>query len=137
MPKSESEKNKSESKAKSESKSKAKSDVSSDDDFESEFASSDTTELTVDLETDETDATTNKQKSWRRLDKFLKQYKVVGKDVPHTNTQMDAPYGKYNIPEDEYKEFLRLYRKALKDGHVPSFTERHKEYGPLLIDFEI
>ncbi len=59
-----------------------------------------------------------------------------GKGLPYTHLMTDAPFGSYNIPENMYAKFIKLYENAIVDGYEPHITEKHKEYGPIVIDFD-
>jgi len=71
-----------------------------------------------------------------KLKLFLNEYEVVGKNKEFTHTSMSDPKGKYNIPEDQYFTFLDLYTRALADGEKLYLTEKHKQQGPIIIDFD-
>ena len=49
---------------------------------------------------------------------------------------MDNPYGSYDIPEDYYATFIKHYERAILAGFSPSITERHKDFGPIVIDLD-
>jgi len=67
---------------------------------------------------------------------FLNDHEVYGKKVEWTHTSMSDPKGLYNIPEDKYPEFLNLYTNALKSDVKLFITEKHKNQGPIVIDFD-
>lgn len=69
--------------------------------------------------------------------KYIKDYKVEGKNDEYTHTFMNAPYGKYNIPNKEYKKFLEQYTNAIKDENILSLTEKQDNIGPLIIDLDL
>lgn len=80
-----------------------------------------------------------KNNEWERLYAFMMKYRVKGEkgsNLPVTHTMCDAPYGKYNIPDDMRSKFLRLYENAIVAGFKPHITELHKEYGPIIIDLD-
>ena len=76
------------------------------------------------------------------LYKFMNKYKnnkkkkKEGKNLPWTHSMTYDPFGSYNIPDDMYQTFLKLYENAIVAGFEPHITERHKEYGPIVIDFD-
>jgi P4 family phage/plasmid primase-like protien len=59
-----------------------------------------------------------------------------GTKLPYTHTCIYSPFGSYNIPESVYLEFIKLYENAILDGARPHIAESHKEYGPIVIDFD-
>lgn len=67
---------------------------------------------------------------------FMLKYKNTNKEAPWTNAMMYTPYGSYNIPDDKYHIFLSLYERAVIAGYNPYITEKHKEFGPIVIDFD-
>lgn len=85
-----------------------------------------------------------KEKKLTSLEKlylFMENYrnesrKVNGKNLPWTHAMTYEPFGAYYIPEDVYPKFLRLYEDAIVDGYQPHITEKHKEFGPIVIDFD-
>ena len=46
------------------------------------------------------------------------------------------PYGSYDIPDDMYGKFQKLYENAIIAGYKPHITEKHKQYGPIVIDLD-
>lgn len=83
---------------------------------------------------------THRKNELDKLYRFMTKYKNVNrkksKTLPYTHTLMSEPYGSYNIPEDARNMFLNLYIEAIVAGHKPSVTEKHKEFGPIVIDFD-
>ncbi|BCS82951.1 D5-ATPase-helicase [Cotonvirus japonicus] len=76
---------------------------------------------------------------WEILHNFMLKFVVKGKkgeNLPHTHRLSDAPYGKFDIPEDMRAKFLKLYEDVIVSGYKPHVTEVHKEYGPIVIDFD-
>ena len=76
-----------------------------------------------------------------KLYDFMKKYKneskkKSGKNLPWTNSMTFAPYFACNIPDDMYQKFLKLYEDTIVAGYQPHITEKHKEYGPIVIDFD-
>lgn len=66
---------------------------------------------------------------------FLKQ--EAGKEKkPYTNSGLDGLVGCFDIPDELYPRFLKLYTEAVVAGYTPHITELHKEYGPILLDFD-
>ena len=88
----------------------------------------------------DTDADANLNES-ERLYKFLLRYrneskKKTGMNLPYTNAAAAEPFGAYNIPDTEYNQFLKIYGDAVIAGYKPHLTEKHKEYGPIVLDFD-
>ena len=76
-----------------------------------------------------------------RLYKFLSKYKneskkKTGKNLPCTHMATCEPYGAFDIPDDVYGRFLKLYEDAIVAGFKPHITEKHKEFGPIVLDFD-
>ena len=74
-----------------------------------------------------------------RLYDYMAKYRIdtsKGEKIPHTNTIMSAPWGSYFIPDEKYNIFLKKYEDAVVAGYNPHITERHKEFGPIIIDFD-
>ena len=71
------------------------------------------------------------------MNKFRNETKSkTGKNIPWTHNIMASPFGNFDIPEEFYVKFKKLYENAVVAGHNPHVTERHKEYGPIVIDFD-
>lgn len=76
-----------------------------------------------------------------KLYNFMKKYRnetknKTGKNIPWTHSMISEPFGSYDIPDDMYSSFLKLYEDAIVAGYKPYITEKHKEYGPIVIDFD-
>lgn len=69
------------------------------------------------------------------MQKFSNE-KKKGQKLPYTHTLTYAPYGAYNIPDDMYAKFRKLYEDAIVAGYTPHVTEKHREFGPIVIDFD-
>jgi P4 family phage/plasmid primase-like protien len=85
----------------------------------------------------------NRNEVEKNFDNFMKKHsmkkdpetKKYDKDITHTC--MGPPFGSYHIPDEEYDEFINLYKRVLlfrEDLHV---IERQKLIGPLLIDIDL
>ena len=69
------------------------------------------------------------------LNSFLTKYKCLkGEDITHTS--MGYPTGSYYIPYDNNEQFFKLYYQQFKKGDKLSITEKHKEFGPIVIDLD-
>lgn len=77
----------------------------------------------------------NSNKYLAEYKKFVNKYYVSGKDKPYTHSIVGQPGGKYNIPAEEYDNFLTIYTKAYQTGGF-YLVERPAEIGPLLIDLD-
>uniref|UniRef100_A0A6C0CBX0 SF3 helicase domain-containing protein n=1 Tax=viral metagenome TaxID=1070528 RepID=A0A6C0CBX0_9ZZZZ len=62
--------------------------------------------------------------------------KKKGDNLPFTHANTHTPYGKFNIPDDMSNRFHELYVDAVCAGYQPHIVEKHKEYGPILLDFD-
>jgi P4 family phage/plasmid primase-like protien len=70
---------------------------------------------------------------YKDLNNLLKIYKVKkGQDYTHTS----MAGGSYYIPDENYDNFLLSYSYELIKEKELYLTEKHKEYSPLLIDFD-
>jgi hypothetical protein len=75
-----------------------------------------------------------------RLYEFMKRYRIDGNKKYSKETWTHAltyiPYGSYRIPDSVYGKFKRLYEDAIVAGYTTHITERHREFGPIVIDFD-
>ncbi|XWV25674.1 helicase III/ VV D5-type ATPase N-terminus [Tupanvirus deep ocean] len=74
-----------------------------------------------------------------KLYNFMKKYITIRKSGCSpiwTHSMTYEPYGSYNIPDDVYDEFIQLYSSAISDGFTLHITEKHKEFGPIVIDLD-
>lgn len=74
----------------------------------------------------------------KEFNTFLQKHIVrgeKGEKVEYTHTRFAPPFGKYNIPDNEYDKFINLYKKVVGkiDLHL---TEKQKDVGPFLIDID-
>lgn len=73
-----------------------------------------------------------------KLYKFMKKYRVYSKNsfLTYTHTLTYVPYGTFNIFIDDYDEFKKLYGDAIIAGYKTHITEKHTDFGPIIIDFD-
>lgn len=91
----------------------------------------------IDKESDNENSLNSLEKLYLFMKKYRNESKNNGaKNLPWTHTMSYEPYGSYNIPEDMYNVFLELYKNAITDGHVTYISEKHKEFGPIVIDLD-
>lgn len=65
---------------------------------------------------------------------FLEAHRVKkGEEKEITHTSMDFPKGRFYFGEEDMKQFYKVYKNA-PERHL---IERHTEYGPLVIDFDL
>lgn len=69
---------------------------------------------------------------YEKLFKFLDTYKA--KKKPYTNTNIAG--GSYNIPDDKYQKFLKLYSKVIDSGRKLFLTEKPTDVSPLRVDLD-
>lgn len=74
-------------------------------------------------------------KSFGRLRAFMDKFRV-GKGEACTHTDCGRPWGRYNIPDDEYPEFINSYYESIGRAKHLHITERPREVGPLLFDID-
>jgi P4 family phage/plasmid primase-like protien len=66
---------------------------------------------------------------------FLESHKTNGKD--YTHTRVGFPSGSYNIPDGiENQKFTNYYINEIKNDDELNFSERQKEVGPLMTDYD-
>ena len=85
----------------------------------------------------------NKDVAARKLNTFMEKYRNKtkaklgrGEKLEWTHAVMCGYKGSFNIPEDKYNEFVKLYRDALFTGNKLHITERHRQQGPIVIDID-
>ena len=67
---------------------------------------------------------------------FLKEHRVES-GSQSTHTSLYNPLGVFFIDEKENTKFCRLYRNALEDNADLHLTEKHKPYGPIVVDIDM
>lgn len=67
---------------------------------------------------------------------FLKDHRVE-RGVKFTHTSLNNPVGSFYIDEKEHTKFFRLYRHALENNIDLHLTEKHKSYGPIVVDIDM
>ncbi|XWV26626.1 helicase III/ VV D5-type ATPase N-terminus [Tupanvirus soda lake] len=83
----------------------------------------------------------NANNEQNKLYYFMKKYqnllKTKNNNSPKwTHCMTYEPYGSYNIPDETYNEFIDLYADAISAGHKLHIREKHKDFGPIVIDFD-
>lgn len=76
------------------------------------------------------------EKKFNKLEElyvFIKEYKTQDK---YTHQMIYEPYGKYNIPDNVQEEFMIMYENAVLAGYKLSFAEKHKAYGPIIMEIK-
>jgi P4 family phage/plasmid primase-like protien len=66
---------------------------------------------------------------------FLEEH-IVEKGQTYTHTSMGKPHGAYYIKDSEIDIFYQLYEKAIFDNKDLHITEKHDEFGPMLVDLD-
>lgn len=80
--------------------------------------------------------------SLTQLNRFMEKFRNKPSDKKKnskpvcTHTVSHGAKGSFNIPEDYYSQFKKLYTNALYDGNVLHINETRKEQGPILLDFD-
>lgn len=75
----------------------------------------------------------------KALYKYMSKYRNKtgdGVKLPYTHTMVYEPYGSYNIPDEAYPKMCRLYVRAILANEKPHISEKHREYGPIIIDLD-
>jgi P4 family phage/plasmid primase-like protien len=77
---------------------------------------------------------------FEKLLKFMMKYmnkpEKKGMRLPCNYTTVDSPKGAFNIPDDRINTFVDLYVDAVYAGKSLTITERHKDFGPIVIDLD-
>lgn len=69
---------------------------------------------------------------------FMERFRTSKGKGEITHTSMATGYpGSFEIDDDNYDDFLKLYTNAIDAGGEFSIVERHKEYSPIIIDIDI
>lgn len=69
------------------------------------------------------------------LKKFVLEYKNGKKGNECANVKINGEY--YEIPEDKYEKFLKLYGNVIEEGGKMRIIEKHKEWGPIVMEIEL
>lgn len=72
----------------------------------------------------------------RKFVEFLNVMKSV-KDSTFTHTSITEPAGSFYLRHDDIDKFYDLYKTALNNGCNLFLTEKHRDIGPVLIDFDL
>ncbi|AQN68125.1 protein kinase family protein [Saudi moumouvirus] len=80
----------------------------------------------------------NEDNELSKLHRFLQKFSIKNDGKKHlcTHTSMQYPFGSFIISEDAYGRFTKLYEDAIVAGFTPGIVERHKNYGPIVIDLD-
>ncbi len=78
----------------------------------------------------------NSSKHFSNLLKFLNEHRVE-RGAKFTHTSLNNPLGSFYIDEKENTKFYRLYRNALENDVDLHLTEKHKAFGPIVIDIDM
>ena len=71
-----------------------------------------------------------------RLTTFLNSPRAKAQGGSYTHTSMAG--GKYYVHCEHQEQFFELYKAAVAEGkRVPSLIEKHKDFSPALIDFDL
>jgi len=74
--------------------------------------------------------------NFTKLSQFLKKHKVAS-GSQSTHTSLYNPLGVFFIEDKENTKFYRLYRNALDENADIHLTEKHKPYGPIVVDIDM
>jgi len=73
--------------------------------------------------------------SCKTLSEFLKTH-TASKGDTITNTRISG--GSYNVPDEEYDQFMRLvYADVIAKDKEETLTEKQRETGPILVDIDL
>jgi P4 family phage/plasmid primase-like protien len=73
---------------------------------------------------------------FRKYADFLKEHRVE-RGAKFSHTSLNNPLGSFYIDEKEHTKFFRLYRHALENNVDLHLTEKHKSYGPIVVDIDM
>jgi len=73
---------------------------------------------------------------FNKLHQFLKEHRVES-GSQSTHTSLFNPLGVFFIDEKENTKFCRLYRNALDENAELHLTEKHKSFGPIVVDIDM
>jgi len=74
---------------------------------------------------------------FERLCEFMSLYaNKKGSNLPYNYTTIDFPYLSCNIPDDMINDFFDLYADTIMAGKSVTITEKHKEFGPIVLDLD-
>lgn len=72
------------------------------------------------------------------IQNFLNKCRVgAGSTIKASHISMGSFQGKFNMDEEKYTEFMKLYSEAVSYGLSYSIAEKPKDYGPILIDIDL
>lgn len=69
------------------------------------------------------------------LKKFLTRHRCEKGEV-HTHTSIANPAGSYRIPENDYEQFMTIYKRAMVSGGVLHMTEKPKNPSVMRSDLD-
>jgi phage/plasmid-associated DNA primase len=75
--------------------------------------------------------TQNTLNDYEKLLVFMNKYKSKKE---YTHSMIYEPYGKYDIPNNMQQKFMKLYQDAVIAKNNLHIVEKHKEYGPIIIE---
>ena len=73
---------------------------------------------------------------FKKYAEFLKEHRVE-RGAKFTHTSLNNPLGSFYIDEKEHTKFFRLYRNVLENNIDLHLTEKHKSYGPIVVDIDM
>ena len=73
---------------------------------------------------------------FKKYHDFLISHRVE-RGAKFTHTSLNNPLGSFSIDEKDHTKFFRLYRNALDSNAALHLTEKHKSYGPIVVDIDM
>jgi P4 family phage/plasmid primase-like protien len=73
---------------------------------------------------------------FKKYYEFLTSHRVE-RGAKFTHTSLNNPLGSFSIDEKDHTKFFRLYRNALDSNAALHLTEKHKSYGPIVVDIDM
>jgi len=72
-----------------------------------------------------------------KLYQFLNKCRVTGNEN-YNYVSLDANFkGKFNLENDNYEQFIKIYAEAIAEGNMYSIAEKPKDIGPILVDIDL
>ena len=73
---------------------------------------------------------------FKKYIEFLNAHRVE-RGAKLTHTSLNNPLGSFFIDDKDNTKFFRLYRNALESNAALHLTEKHKPYGPIVVDIDM
>lgn len=68
---------------------------------------------------------------------FLNNFRVSGEGVFNYISMDDDFKGKFNVINDNYEQFIKIYAESVEEGNTYNIAEKPKDIGPILVDIDL